>query len=136
MSGKSVKDMLIKPAIHAGVSAVALDLITGEAKNFVYNDKQYPLWQVGAVMGGVTSFSTEAISKVILPHIPGNQKFQHIESVVLHLVASGATFAIVPKLLNGNLNFEESKKFAVVGMLAEAVSTFMYEQYIEVERLL
>ena len=132
---KTVKDMIAKPAIHGVVSALAIDMLAGEQKNFVYNDTPYPVWQLGAGLGVVTSFSTEFISNLILPHIPGNAKFQHLESVVLHLAASGATFALVPKLLNGNLNMEEAKKFAMVGMLAEAVSTYAYETWLAVEEV-
>lgn len=130
---KTTRDMIIKPAIHAGVSALAIDMMAGAQKSFIYNDTSYPVWKLGAVLGAATSFSTEFVSNMILPHIPGNAKFQHLESVVLHLAASGATFAIVPKLLNGNLNMEEARKFALVGMLAEAVSTYAYETWIAVE---
>ena len=43
------------------------------------------------------------------------------------------SFALVPKLLNGNLNLSEAKQFALTGALAEAVSSYVYENFLAFE---
>lgn len=127
------KNMIAKPAIHGGVSAFAIDMLAGENKNFVWSGREIPVWQLGLAMGAATSFSTEFISNIILPHIPQSQKFKHLESMVLHIGLSAGSFALVPKLLNGNLNLSEAKRFALTGALAEAVSSYVYENFLAFE---
>ena len=129
------KKMLAKPAIHGGVSAVAIDMLAGSQKNFLYGERSIPVWQLGLVVGAASSFSTEFISNIILPHIPQSQKLKHLESMVLHIGLSAGTFALVPKILNSNMNMTEMKKFAVTGALAEAVSSYIYENFVHIDQL-
>ena len=127
-----IKKTLGKPIINAGVAGTALHLLTNGAK-FDYGGTTYPIFKVGAVIGLGSSFAVEAFSNLVLPHIPGNAKYQHLESMVLHLGSSAGVFMAVPKILNGSLNMREAQLFGAAGLISELVSQKVYEAYLAVD---
>lgn len=127
-----LKKQIVKPLINGGVSAVALEMITTKnQKYFNYGGKRYSVMALGVVLGIASSFAVEFASGVVLPHIPQNKKFQHLESMVLHIAGSAGVFALSAKLLGGSINAEEAKKFMLAGAVAEAVSNYVYENLIQ-----
>ena len=104
---EKIKQMTTKPIIHAAVSSAGITMMAEGKKSFAWGTTDIPVWQLGAVLGAGSSVVVETASNFILPHIPGNAKFQHLESMVLHLSGSGIVFTGAAKLLNGNLNAEE-----------------------------
>lgn len=129
---QQLKKQLIKPLINGGVSALALEMITSKGqKYFAYGGKKYSVMTLGVVLGIASSFAVEFTSGVILPHIPKNQKFQHLESMALHIAGSAGVFALAAKLLGGSItSAEEAKKFMMAGAVAEAVSNYIYENLV------
>ena len=100
------KKLITKPAISAGVGAVSISMLAGEAKYFQMGDTKIPLWLVGGGLGFASSFTSEFVSNFILSHIPQNERLKHLESIVVHLGSSGLAFALIPKLLNSDVNYE------------------------------
>lgn len=132
MDLQAIKKMAIKPAINGIVGAMAIEMITvpGE-KLFKFYGVTYPIWSFGLVMGLVSSLSVEVISNAVLPHIPNNQKFKHLESLVLHVASSAGVFVAGARIVSNKLNMENARKFAITGIASEAVSSFIYEAIAE-----
>lgn len=120
----NIKQLLMKPAISGGLAAIALPQLSGGSE-YIYNGKRYPLWALGAGLGFGSSFVAEFAHKYILPHIPGNEKYMTLESMVLSLAASGSAFVIGAKLINSDLNMAEAKTFAIAGMASEVLSGYI-----------
>jgi hypothetical protein len=121
---KDLKQLLMKPAISGGIAAVALPQLSGGTE-YIYNGKRYPLWGLGAALGFGSSFVAELVHKYILPHIPGNEKYLTIESMVLSIASSGGAFVLGAKLINSDLNMGEMKTFAIAGAAAEVLSGYI-----------
>lgn len=133
MDSQSIKKMALKPAINGVVAAVVMEVITdSNQKSFNFMGKRVPIVAFGAVVGVLSSLSVEVISNAVLPHIPNNQKFKHLESMVLHLAASGGVFVAAARLVSNKLKIvEEGKKFLIAGGVAEAVTSYIYESIVE-----
>ena len=69
---------------------------------------------------------------MILPHIPGNQKWVHLESMALHLGTSAGVTIALGKVLNGNLNMNEARIFGLAGATGEMISSYIYNNVIDV----
>lgn len=128
---EKIKKMTIRPGIHGMVSSFGVSMLAGDKKNFRYGDTDIPVWQLGFGLGAGSSVAVEVASNFILPHIHGSAKMQHLESLVLHLGGSGFAFVGAAKLMNGNLNMEEAKKFFVTGLISEALSQYIYNNFID-----
>lgn len=121
----SVNSLLAKPVVSAALSAVALPLAMG-AEEFYFGGKSYPLWLVAGLIGGASSFASEAAHDFILPHIPhGSARVMRFESIALALGAGGSSFVLASKLLNSSLNFEEAKQMFLVGSAVEVASSYI-----------
>ena len=99
-----------------------------------FTEMRVPLFAVGGALGFASSLTTDIISDMVLKQIPKNQKFQHVESIVLHILLSGAGFAFVPKILyslDGESVFDMSKMklFAMAGVVSESVSQLIHEYF-------
>lgn len=86
-----------------------------------------PLWAFGGALGAASSLVTDMVSNAVLPHIPQSKKMQRFESIVLHLATSAGAFALLPRLLNSDLNTTEMQAFAVAGALSEGISQLVHE---------
>ncbi len=126
----ALKSLIGKPAISAGISAVALPYVSGGTE-FLYQGQRYPLWALGAGLGAGSSFVSELAHNYILPHIPGNVKYAHLESMVLSVAASGGAFVLGAKIINSNLNMDESRKFFMVGALTEITSSYLASNFLD-----
>lgn len=132
MNMQNLKKTLVKPTINGAVSAIAMEMITDkDQKYFNYGGKNYSVMTLGFVLGAVSSLGVEAVSNYVLPHIPGHEKFKHLESLVLHLAGGAGTFVGIAKILNSDLSMAEARKFALVGAVSEAVSSFAYENLVQ-----
>ena len=125
------KKLITKPAISAGVGAVSISMLAGEAKYFQMGDKKIPLWLVGGGLGFASSFASEFVSNFILSHIPQNERLKHLESIVVHLGSSGLAFALIPKLLNSDATMSELRTFFLSGVLSEVASTFIHDNILQ-----
>lgn len=99
-----------------------------------FTETRVPLFVVGGALGFASSLTTDIVSDMVLKKIPKNQKFQHVESIVLHILLSGAGFAFVPKILyslDGESGFDMSKMklFAMAGVVSESVSQLIHEYF-------
>ena len=119
-----IKKLFMKPAISGGIAAIALPQLSGGSE-YIYNGKRYPLWGLGMALGFGSSFVAEMAHRYILPHIPGNEKYMTIESMVLSLASSGGAFVLGAKLINTDLNMQEAKTFAMAGAAAEILSGYI-----------
>ena len=126
-----LKKILMKPGINGMILGGGVSLMAGETQSFVIGGRSYPVAAVGAGIGIASSFATEMVSNLILPHIPGNQKYQHLESMSLHLAGSAGATVIAGKLLNSNLNMQEAKLFGIAGMASEVLSSYIYNNFID-----
>ena len=126
-----LKKTFLKPGVNGMILGGGIRLMAGETQSFVIGGRSYPVAAVGAGIGIASSFATEMVSNLILPHIPGNQKYQHLESMTLHLAGSAGATVIAGKLLNSNLNMQEAKLFGIAGMGAEILSSYIYNNFID-----
>ena len=126
-----LKKTMSKPLINAGVNATAVSIFAGDQSSFVIGGKSYPVWMVSAAIGAASSFSTEVISNSVLPHIPGNQRYHHLESMSLHLLSGGGSTVLIGKMLNSNLNMQEAKIFFGAGVIGEVVSSHIFNNFID-----
>src|SRR3954470_15581026 len=108
----NAKSLLSKPVISAAVGSIALAQVTGGSK-FIYNEKEYSLHLLGAVLGAGSSFVSEVAHNYILPHIPGNMKYVQFESMVLSVASSGGAFVLASKLINKNVNMTEMRSLFI-----------------------
>ena len=132
MTDFDLNKTLGKTLVNGLVSGLGLSIMAGETQSFVIGNSSYPVWQVGAAIGAVSSFSTELISNIILPHIEGNQKWVHLESMALHLGTSAGVTIALGKVLNGNLNMNEARIFGLAGATGEMISSYIYNNVIDV----
>lgn len=109
-----------------GALAVAYQT-RGLGSTFVLAGREVPLWLMGGALGAAASLVTDAVSNAVLPHIPGSKKLQRFESIVLHLATSSGAFALIPRLLNSDVNQAEMRAFAVSGALSELASQLTHE---------
>ena len=125
---------LQKSLISGAVSAFGINILTDKASSrFIYNGQAIPVWQLAAVLGAGSSIAVNIISKVILPHIPNNEKSKHLESMTLHLAASGALFYAAPYMMNNQLTMSEGSKFIVAGAVAEMISSYVNDYVLALE---
>lgn len=126
---KDLKQLLAKPAISGAIAAVTLPQLSGGTE-YIWNGQRYPLWALGAGLGFGSSFVSELAHKYVLPHIPGNEKYMTMESMVLSLASSGGAFVIAAKLINAEVNMSEMKTFAIAGMAAEVLSGYVSTNFL------
>lgn len=86
-----------------------------------------PLWAFGGALGAASSLVTDMVSNAVLPHIPQSKKMQRFESIALHLATSSGAFALIPRLLNSDINTPEMQAFAAAGAISEGVSQLIHE---------
>jgi hypothetical protein len=101
--------------------------LQGIGTTFNFQGRQIPAWVLGALLGVVGSLTTDTISQMILSHIPQSKKLQRLESIVLHIATSGASFGILPFVLNNDTNMTEIRRFMVAGAISEVVSQGLHE---------
>ena len=99
-----------------------------------FTETRVPLFVVGGALGFASSLTTDIVSDMVLKKIPKNQKFQHVESIVLHILLSGAGFAFVPKILysldgESGFDMDKMKLFAMAGVVSESVSQLIHEYF-------
>lgn len=111
-------------AKYAGTSqSVNLPSILGSAT--------IPVPVLGAVLGLSTSFIVDAMSDIILPHIPLDQKYKKTESIVVHILLGGGAFALIPKFLysisgeGAKLDNNKIAMFAGAGVATEIISQLL-----------
>ena len=121
--------MLGKPMVSGAIGSVAITQLSG-GREFVYNGKRYSLYGLGFALGFGSSFLSELTHNYILPHIPGNAKYQHLESMVLSVATSGGAFAIGARLLNENITMTEARTFAMAGAAAEVLSSYVATNFL------
>jgi hypothetical protein len=119
-----LKQLLGKPVISGTIAAVTLPMLSG-GKEYIYNGVRYPLWGLGMGLGFASSFIAEATHKYLLPHIPGNEKYLTIESMVLSVATSSGAFVLGAKMINSDINMSEMKTFAMAGAAAEVLSGYI-----------
>ena len=116
------------------VAGVGINLLTdANTSQFIYGDRRIPVWQLASGLGGGASLISNFVSGVILPHIPHNEKSQNMESMVLNAVSSAGVFYFVPKFLNPDLTSNEGVKFAMAGVVAEAIASYINDMALAVE---
>jgi hypothetical protein len=117
-----------KTIVSGVTGGVAVAYMTrGLGSTFVLGTYEVPLWVFGAVLGAGSSLVTDAVSNAVLPHIPQSKKLQRFESIALHLATSAGAFALIPRLLNSNLNNSEMQMFAAAGAVSELASQLVHE---------
>jgi hypothetical protein len=124
-----MKKLLGKPLISGGIAAVALPMLSG-GKEYIYNGARYPLWGLGLGLGVASSFIAEVTHNYVLPHIPGNEKYMTIESMVLSVASSSGAFVIGAKIINSDINMSEMKTFAMAGAAAEVLSGYLATNFL------
>ena len=78
-------------------------------------------------LGFVSQFSSELISNWILPYINRSSQVTKFESMVLSIGANAVSFAVIPKLLNSEVDMNNIKQLAMAGAITEAVSSYLYQ---------
>lgn len=121
-----LKSQFLKPVINGGVSAVTLRTMIGD-KRFNLFGKDIGILPFGFGLGFASQFSSELIANWILPYINRSSAATKFESMVLSIGANGASFAIIPKLLNGDVDASTMKTLFMAGAVSEAVSTYLYQ---------
>lgn len=123
------KSQFLKPVINGGVSAVALRGIVGD-KRFNLFGKQVGILPFGFGLGFVSQFSSELITNWVLPYINRSSQVTKFESLVLSLGANGLSFAVIPKILNSEVDMHNMKQLAMAGVISEAVSSYIYSNVV------
>jgi hypothetical protein len=117
-----------KPLVSAVIGGIVIKMATSDLGSSIrIGGYSIPTWALGALLGFGGSVGTDMVSQTVLPHIPQSAKLQKLESIVLHIVTSGALFAFVPKILVSDLSSSEMKKLAVGGVVTELASQFIHE---------
>lgn len=125
-----------KAVIEGAVAGFGLKVLTNaNTKNFIYNGRAIPVWQVGFGLGASASIIVQLVSRYVLPHIPGNKKMAHLESLSLHIALSSAIFYGVPYYMNNRLTADEGAKFVLAGIASETISSLISDTFLEVEGL-
>lgn len=94
-----------------------------------------PTWALGAALGLGTSLVVDTVSDTVLAHIPGNQRYQHTESIVLHLLTGAAAFSLIPKVLytisgeGDKINNNRLMMFAGAGLATEGIAQILSSYY-------
>lgn len=117
-----------KPLVSGVIGAFVIRMSTSDlGRTLNIGGYSIPTWALGGILGFGGSVATDMVSSMVLPHIPQSEKLKKFESIVLHIVSSGALFGLVPKLLAPGINSREMQKLAVGGVVTELASQFIHE---------
>lgn len=131
MTSAKLTSQFVKPLVHGGVSAAALTAIYGADKGFYIGSSRIPVPLFGLALGAVGGFVTETVNQWVLPYTIGkDEKVRNLESMVVSLGASAAYFALVPKLLNSDVDMGDMQKLAMVGAGAELASSYLFSHVV------
>lgn len=125
-----------KALINGSIAAAGITIVTGATRSttFTYKGLTYPLWQVAFAVGTGASFASDLATRFFVPHIDSNSKSQHMESMAIYMLTSGAVFYGIPKIMNPSLLPEEGLQLAAVGVAAEVVANYVNDKMLAVEK--
>lgn len=95
------KHSAMQGAVVGATAAVASMLLFGELRNIEMFGQSIPAFVPIALGTGLGSIATDLTHDYLLAHIPGNQKFQMLESSALALGISGLTTYLVLSNIGG-----------------------------------
>ena len=124
--------LLIKPAISAGLGALAFRQLFGSGTQIEYFGQVISITTAGAAIGAMSHVVTEAASMFILPHITKDRRLRHLESMALSLGVSGLTFWAIPRFLakgGESTPADTAQNFVVAGVFTEVIAQWIYESF-------
>jgi hypothetical protein len=115
-----------KPVVNGAVSAALMRFTLGDV-GFNIGSTKIGVLPFGFGLGAIGSFVTEGVNAWVLPYTVGKDpKAAKIESMVISVGTSAAYFAIIPKLMNSDVDSDEMQKLALAGAGAEIASSYLF----------
>src|SRR5271170_7787270 len=96
--GSNLKEMFIKGGLVGLAGGFGAVVLFGETSTISLGGMSLPAWAVVAGATGISSAVVDVAKDYILPHIPQNQTFSHIEGVALGLGASGLSSCLLLRI--------------------------------------
>ena len=96
--GSNLKEMFIKGGLVGLAGGLGSIVLFNETSTISLGGMSLPAWAVVAGATGVSSAVADLAKDYILPHIPQNQKFSHIEGVALGLGSAGLSSCLLLRL--------------------------------------
>lgn len=123
----SLTRMFAKPLVNGAVSAAAMGYLFGTDKGFYVGQTRIPILAFGGLLGAVGSFATETVTQWVLPYTIGKDpKILKLESMVISVGASAGLFAVLPKVVNSDVDSADMGKLAMAGAVTELASSYLY----------
>jgi xanthosine utilization system XapX-like protein len=113
-----------RPLVAAAVSAAGASYTFGMDKGFNVWDIRIPVPVVGAVLGVLGEYVGQGAAQATIRLMDGNGNMRSFAIWGSNVLASGAVWGIVPKLLNSDVDMEQSKSLFYTGVVASAITDY------------
>jgi hypothetical protein len=119
-----------KPVVNGLVSAGLMRWSLGDV-GFNFGSTRIGVLPFGFGLGAIGSFLTGTVNAWVIPYTIGKDaKTAKWESMVVSVGTSAAYFAIVPKIMNSDVDSEEMTKLALAGAASEVASSYIYDNIV------
>lgn len=135
MADSLFSSQIARPLVAAGVGAFMLpNELPGASFTIsegipVIGGQTYSTQMVGASLGFATSFIVEALNKV-LTQVPKSDSLKSFPSFITHVGGAMGSWALLPMLV-GDIDGASQVSLAKTGLLAEMVSQWVFENFVE-----
>jgi hypothetical protein len=123
-----------KILVQAGAGAVGFylfnNMFNGGANNVILFGREVSTLIAGAGMGAASAVASEAIHKLVLPHIPVSDKLKNSSSAVVNPASSAATWYLTAKLGNNELAQTEYMQLLGMGAVVEIAGNYAQKVFL------
>lgn len=127
--GQNTKEMLAKGALIGALGAIGSTVLMGENGSVPLFGTNLPASIVVGGACGLSSLVADTAKDYILPNLPNNQKFSHVEGAALGLGASGISTCLI--LRAAGAPHESYLRCVGVGAASYAAGDYIYHNFVD-----
>lgn len=124
-----------EPLITGAIGAIALPYVLPGKGALLVGGVAVPTWALGAGLGWASSQIAEIVDAYILPQIENSAKVRHFQSLAFDAALGGASFAMIPKVLNSSVDSGDMGRLFAAGAGTKLASSWIYDNFFSLQRV-